>query len=270
MERLLFLGLSVKKIATIESNKTKCCFFHRLMLLLPLCTLGLAACDSGDIYPEQHQKAYTYTVSVSVAFGDVSTVPVARMDDPNKFERKLVLAAYADHSETPISLTHIKRTEVTENVTDTFRVLYVTEAATLLRLAITDQSNQIIYTLSEVALPNDHKDVVLDFGHKKLVSFGRLQQQLLDRSCITCHKASDGSAGLSLDAASSYEMMVNKTSTTDASINIVEPYSPNASMIYKRLTDETIGHYHHTTLSTLKENDIELLRVWIINGAKQD
>lgn len=231
---------------------------------------GLTACDSGDIYPAQQQTANTYTVSVVVAFGNVSTVPVARIDDPDKFERKLVLAAYADGSETPISLTQIKRTDVIENRTDTFKVQYVTEAATTLRLAITDQSNQTIYTLYEVPLSTDYTDVVLDFGYKNLVTFARLQEQLFDQSCITCHKAGGGSAGLSLDVASSYEMIVNKVSKTDATMDIIEPGSPNVSMMYLRLTDETLGSYNHTTLSTLKENDIELLKAWITDGANQD
>ena len=68
----------------------------------------------------------------------------------------------------------------------------------------------------------------------------------------------------------SYDALINKASSTHPDKMLVEPGLPNSSFIITVLTDAQATKTNHTTLSSLKNDDITLLKEWIKAGAKKE
>lgn len=224
----------------------------RLIFLLATCIV-FCTCDSGDIYPPD-DSAGTYSVKVELLLQSVNTIPTTR-------ERKLLVAAFDNTSEMPVRSQRIS----TAQESQTFAVTLdkVPDTATKIRLILTGQGANTIFTFAEA----DVSDGYANLGKVNLLSYDRLQEQLFTPSCIACHSAANPTKGLNLEAGASYAMIVGKPSQTMPELSLIAPYDTTKSYLYHKLMQFDGDGYNHTTLTTLKQNDITLLGEWIMAGA---
>lgn len=215
-----------------------------------------AGCDSGDIYPEQNNLANTRTIEVTCLLEHVETIPTAR-------ERKLLWAAF--ESKDNLQQLYSERiTAADAGKEQKILLAEVPEDAAYVAMVLTDQTSNVLHIFWGQDIIPGKTDLTIDAGAVDLVSFERIQHQLFDQSCLQCHQVGNASAGLVLEENSSYAAIVGRPSKTDEGKKIVQSGSLEQSEMYLRLTDTDD---FHSKFSTLKDDDVNLLSVWIRTGA---
>lgn len=213
------------------------------------------ACDSGDIILEDEQGSREIVATVS--FSHVNTIPSVR-------ERKLALMSYTNAGdEQPNRIKVI--TSAVEGEPTEITLTQVPDDARQVVLALVDQDNQVIYSFFEKEIDEEKERIDLGSFSVNLVAYDRVQNQLFNQSCLDCHSGGNLSRGLNLGEGQSYRAIVNVESKVPG-MPIIKPGSVDSSLMVKQLTDYETGSFH-TTLSTLKDNDITLLKEWIRSGA---
>ena len=227
----------------------------------------MSSCDSGDIIPVD--PATGRDIIVKLTLDGTATIPEARKGTA-KYERKLALLYYKDFNlkNTPV-VSHIKVGDMTDNAAKEITITDANRESGSVVLAIIGEDNEIIYNFGKKAINASDENITLDWGEKvNLISFDRLQKQLFDMSCTSCH-GNEGAKGLSLTDSKSYNAIVDKDSKTDSLKKLVQPNDALNSIIYMRLTNEysSDGYYDHRAITSLKDTDIDLLKEWINAGA---
>ena len=98
----------------------------------------------------------------------------------------------------------------------------------------------------------------------KRVNFEDNAKQVFERHCLTCHSASQMTAGLSLE---SYQGVLRGGGSGE----IVKPGRAGASLLYQVLAQDTDGVPHMPLgQPKLPENEIALIRSWIDDGLLAD
>lgn len=229
----------------------------------------ISSCDSGDIYPPD--PILGRDIEVSIKMTGVSTIPEPRLGT-KKYERKLAFLYYKDSDmKTSPIISHIKLGDVQENTSEVVTISNTHTNSGLIILAIIGEDNEIIYQFDKKKVGESTELTQLDWGKTiNLVNYDRVQEQLFDLSCTSCHD-SKGAKNLSLIPNKSYNSIVNKASKTDPSIKLVEPSDISNSMLYQRLINpyNTDVYFDHRNITTLKTNDIDVLKHWIQDGAKR-
>ena len=229
-------------------------------IALALCT---AACDTGDIYPEEVVPEKTLTVNGSFVFTNTSTIPQQR-------ERRLALVAL--DSETALKPIRMSRIlEAKEGKATELQLDKVQLEAKAIALVITDQSSEIISTLYTFKIDDSTEKETIELGTVAidLAMYSRVQNQLFDQSCLSCHNEVKASKKLRLDKDVSYAQTVNKPSVTHPERLLVMPKYASQSYLVSKLLEYDGNGFNHMNLTTLKEEDIELLKAWIKSGAKK-
>lgn len=231
----------------------------RRYLKKAVCVLFLlccwTACDSGDIIPKDEQG--NREIVATVSFSHVNTIPSVR-------ERKLALMSYTHFGdEQPNRIKVI--TSAVEGEPTEITLTQVPDDTRQVVLALVDQDNQVIYSFFQKEITEETDRIDLGSFSVNLVAYDRVQNQLFNQSCLDCHSGGNLSRGLNLGDGQSYRAIVNVESKVPG-IPIIKPGSADSSLMVRQLTDYATGAFH-TTLSTLKENDITLLKEWIHSGA---
>ncbi len=116
---------------------------------------------------------------------------------------------------------------------------------------------------------NVNSDQALTKNDIKLVTFSRIQQQILN-SCILCHGGSSGqlAANLNLMPGKSYTQLVGIPAYKNASFLRVHAGSGNYSYLYKVLNKDI--DFDHAASSSASSADKQLIFDWINDGAKNN
>jgi len=103
-------------------------------------------------------------------------------------------------------------------------------------------------------------------------NFSEIQANVFTPSCATagCHSGAGASAGLNLEAANSYTMLVGIASSQDAGIQRVNPGNPNNSYLVQKLEGTTATGGQMPLGGALPQSDIDVIRQWIMDGAIDD
>lgn len=214
-----------------------------------------SSCDSGDIYPEDEEYSGR-NVSITLHFSEKNTWPE---------EYDLKLAAFGENGETPLTTLLVEQSEESSGTYLMHNVPF--EARTI---AVSIMNNRKwVCNLSEQQISGNETDITLSDMNVNLLQYNRVQKQIFNQ-CTACHGGSSFAAGgLYLTEEKSYDALINKVSSTHPDKKLVEPGLPNSSFIVTVLTDAQATQTNHTTLSSLKNDDITLLKEWIKEGAKQ-
>lgn len=215
----------------------------------------LTACDSGDIVPKQ--ETGNKEIKATVHFTHVRTIPTVR-------ERKLAFMSYTHPGdEQPNRIKVI--TAALEGEPTELLLSQVPDDTRQVVLALVDQDNQVIYPFFQKEITGLSDQIDLGSLSVNLIAYDRLQKQLFDQSCLDCHSGGNLSRGLNLGEGQSYRAIVHAESKIPG-MPIVKPGDVEGSLMVRQLTDYDTGSFH-TTLSTLKDNDLVLLEEWIRGGA---
>ncbi|MDM8146528.1 hypothetical protein QUW02_11460 [Bacteroides eggerthii] len=220
-----------------------------------LSVLCFTACDSGDIIPKEDTG--NKEIVATVSFTHVETIPAVR-------ERKLAFMSYTNPGDEQPNRMHVITT-AQEGAPTELSLTQVPDDTRQVVLALVDQDNQIIYPFFEKEISSSSDRVDLGAVTVNLIAYDRVQKQLFNQSCLDCHSGGNLSRGLNLGEGQSYRAIVNVESKVPG-MPIVKPGDVESSLIVKQLTDYNTGSFH-TTLTTMKDNDITLLKEWIRNGA---
>lgn len=213
------------------------------------------ACDSGDIVPKSDSG--NKEIVATVSFSHVETIPAVR-------ERKLAFMSYTQPGDEHPNRIHVI-TSAQEGTPTELSLTQVPDDTRQVVLALVDQDNQIIYPFFEKEINSSSDRVDLGAVTVNLIAYDRVQKQLFNQSCLDCHSGGNLSRGLNLGEGQSYRAIVNVESKVPG-MPIVKPGDTEGSLMVKQLTDYDTGSFH-TTLTTLKDNDITLLKAWISGGA---
>jgi len=101
-------------------------------------------------------------------------------------------------------------------------------------------------------------------------NFSEIQASVFTPMCESCHSGGGASAGLSLDAANSYTMLVGIASSQDAGTQRVNPGNPNISYLIQKLEGPGVSGQQMPPGAPLPQADIDVIRTWITQGATDD
>lgn len=103
--------------------------------------------------------------------------------------------------------------------------------------------------------------------------FSEIQASVFTPTCATsnCHAGAGASAGLSLEDASSYAMLVGIASSQDGGILRVAPADPDNSYLIQKLEGTAgTGVQMPIGAAALPQSSIDVIRQWITDGADDD
>jgi hypothetical protein len=101
-------------------------------------------------------------------------------------------------------------------------------------------------------------------------TFDSIQQNILTPVCEQCHSGATAPAGLRLDAANSYTLLVGVPSREQPAILRVRAGDPDNSYLIQKLEGRAaIGERMPAGLPPLPQAEIDVIRSWIASGAQQ-
>jgi hypothetical protein len=100
--------------------------------------------------------------------------------------------------------------------------------------------------------------------------FSEIQAGLFTPTCSSCHGGASPSAGLNLEAASSYASLVGIPSTQNAGVQLVNPGNPDASYLIDKLEGTAATGNVMPPSGGIAQVDIDMVRQWITDGAIDD
>ena len=104
-------------------------------------------------------------------------------------------------------------------------------------------------------------------------NFSEIQANVFTPSCTTvgCHSGAGAAAGLNLEAANSYAMLVGMPSSQQAGLQRVNPGNPDISYLIQKLEGAPgISNGQMPPSGPLPQAQIDVIRQWITQGAIDD
>src|SRR5688572_4445964 len=100
-------------------------------------------------------------------------------------------------------------------------------------------------------------------------NFDSIQANIFEPLCEHCHSGANAPAGLRLDAANSYALLVGIASVERPNLSRVAAGDPNNSYLIQKLEGTAaIGERMPAGLPAVPQADIDMIRQWITDGAQ--
>ena len=111
----------------------------------------------------------------------------------------------------------------------------------------------------------------LDSGPLPLAAtFASIQQNVFTPICTRCHAGAAAPAGLRLDEASSYAMLVNVASVEVPGLRRVQPGNPDLSYLIQKIEGRAaVGARMPLNSPPLPQATIDVIKQWIAEGAQR-
>lgn len=110
--------------------------------------------------------------------------------------------------------------------------------------------------IGETPVPNDQP------------TFSNIQARIFTPICTQCHVGAAAPQGLRLDSANSYGDLVGVPSREVPTLDRVEPFDPGTSYMFQKISGTAaVGGRMPLGGPSLPDEDIELVRQWISDGA---
>ncbi len=234
---------------------------HKISFFLVAMAITITGCDSGDVYPEDNKdEGADIDVTLRFKLTNVEAFPT---------NYKIVFGSFNDDISYPISSKMISAPADDEEISVSLN--NIPDNATYLALyLVQEHSNSKLYPFYTYPIVGElTEDIELPLQTIDLAVFGRVQKQVFSQ-CLQCHGGSGfAAAGLYLTDDKSYSALVNVTAKNNAEKKLVAP----SNILNSYLLDVLEGHVlqnQHSSLSSLKDDDIVLIEQWIKSGAKDE
>lgn len=232
-----------------------------IRLIVILFVIALYGCDSGDIYPkEEPTNQSDVNITAAFHFTGLETFPE---------NYNLVFGAFKDDSPYPISAKQLSKPSSSGDVT--ISLSGIPKDATYIGLYLVQQhSNTKMYSFYRYDLDKTPtEDIEIPQQEIDLAVYGRIQKQVFAQ-CIQCHGGSGfAAAGLHLTEGKSYSYIVNIPAIHNTEKMRIAPNSVSSSYLIDVLEGKVLQN-QHSSLSSLKEDDVELIKQWILKGANNN
>jgi hypothetical protein len=182
---------------------------------------------------------------------------------------KVIFGSFNEDSPYPISSKMI--VQPSENEEILVSLTNIPEEATFLALyLVQEHSNSKIYPFYTYPIEKAlEEDFEISLQEIDLAAFGRVQKQVFSQ-CIQCHGGSGfAAANLYLTDDKSYSGLVNVTALRNPDKKLVAPNNIENSYLIDILKGEALQN-QHSSLSSLKDDDITLTGQWIKSGAENN
>ena len=223
-------------------------------------SVSFTSCDSGDIYPKKYERETGVVVKASFTFEELETFPSSY---------QMLFGAFGKGKVEPIVSKTLVKPKQGQEVT--IMLSNLPEDATSLKLCLTSLGKQPVYTFYKTDIPENTGDsIVIPVQEIHLMQFDRIQQQIFTPSCIACH-GNPGAAGLNLSEGASYNGLVGVPATKS-----IEPKTRVAasdvdnSFLINILEHGGLLKTDHTSIPSKYNDDIVLLKEWILSDAKKN
>jgi hypothetical protein len=220
--------------------------------------ISIISCDSGDIYPKEKTGNRT-GIDVTANFQFMN--PIAF---PESY--KIIFGSFNENSIYPISSKLIAKPSSNDILSVTLS--NIPENASYLALyLVQEHGNSQIHPFYIYPIEKSlDADVELPLQEINLATFERLQKQVFTQ-CVQCHGGSGfAAAGLYLTGDKSYSGLVNSVALHNPEKKLVSPNNTLNSFLIDILKGEALEN-QHSSLSSLKNDDIVLTEQWIKTGA---
>lgn len=229
------------------------------ILLIIFSGVMMQSCDSGDIYPEEKKPDGTdIDVNATFRFSHIETFPESY---------KVIFGSFKDDSPYPISSVVISKPSSDKDLSISLNNI-PKEATYVALYLVQEHSNAQIYPFYKYTIDSPlEEDLEIPLQEIDLAVSGRIQHQVFSQ-CLQCHGGSGfAAAGLYLTEDKSFSMLVNGTAKNSAEKKLVTPHNAQGSFLMDVLKGEALQS-RHSSLSSLKDDDITLVEQWINDGAE--
>ena len=234
------------------------------MLLLVLAGL-LASCDDGRVEENTVATAEGRTVKLT---GTISGI--GKWADGYT----VALAGFKDDDVYAVVLRNLS-----QNETGSYDVVLtgITDQVNSVELCILNRLHQRVATICALtdAAVLRRDTIPFNVGNVDAGMFSVIQSQLFSPTCANCHGgSSQAAAGLNLTEGRSYASLTGHPSMKMEGMNIVEPGSPENSVLYVALTtDVSIADgwriNHRDQVGHGDGNILQVIGDWIKSGGKE-
>ncbi|MDY3069471.1 MAG: hypothetical protein SOR57_07440 [Parabacteroides sp.] len=223
--------------------------------------LFLSSCDEGTIYPEEVNTETGCNATVEVVFADLKAWPKKNF---------LTLSAFGDDPGKPIVSKRIGRPTV-EGKPMTLKLHNIRPETKTLEFAVVSNGQKVVYSYCSFPINPQDKETYIDAGILELGSYTRIQSQVFDNNCLSCHGGSSSTPAGNLDLRHdvSYKSLVNvKAPVSPDGKNYVTPGDLQNSFLLDILEEHPI--HRDIFNSSGKKEILGLIEGWILGGAKNN
>ena len=196
-------------------------------------------CDEGKIYPDETVDSGR-TATVSLSFTGLKAWPKEnmRISKPAEDGKRLKL-----------------------------RLNNVTPDTRSIEVAVISRGLRLVYSYYTSPVDDSDEPLDLSVGELDLASFKRIQAQVFDLNCLSCHGGGSGLAGqLDLRDDVAYKSLVNvKAPLSGEGKNYVTPGNINNSFLLDILENNPV--HKDMFNSSGKQEVLALIQGWILGGA---
>ena len=219
---------------------------YSLYIMYALFLLFGLGCDEGKIYPDETVDSGR-TATVSLSFTGLKAWPKENM---------LSLCAFGEDKSKPLQTQRISK-PAEDGKRLKLRLNNVTPDTRSIEVAVISRGLRLVYSYYTSPVDDSDEPLDLSVGELDLASFKRVQAQVFDLNCLSCHGGGSGLAGqLDLRDDVAYKSLVNvKAPLSEEGKNYVTPGDINDSFLLDILEDNPV---HKTKILTVKENNRDI------------
>ena len=156
-------------------------------------------CDEGKIYPDETVDSGR-TATVSLSFTGLKAWPKENM---------LSLCAFGEDKSKPLQTQRISK-PAEDGKRLKLRLNNVTPDTRSIEVAVISRGLRLVYSYYTSPVDDSDEPLDLSVGELDLASFKRVQAQVFDLNCLSCHGGGSGLAGqLDLRDDVAYKSLVN-------------------------------------------------------------
>ena len=221
--------------------------------------LCFCACDEGKIYPAENNGTSGNKVNMEVVFTGQDAWPSEYM---------LVFAAFGEDEEMPVVSKVISKPDSEkEKVSSTLNGL--DERSNRVTVSVVNKGRQALYHFYSCPIDKETEEMTLPVDTIDLAAFERIQSQVFNNYCITCHGAGDyAAADLNLTEGKSHTRLVNVEAKLSPDNKKLVLSGKSGQSFLTDILENDLVQYNHTDVLPEKEL-ITLIKTWIDNGAKE-
>lgn len=237
----------------------------QILLLSFVCVL-FTACDEGKIYPESSETEGK-TVEVNITFKGVKAWPTYNY---------MALATFGDDPTQAILTRRISKPS-NDGVTTSIRLKGITHETKTIAIAVISKGLTLVHSFYTFSVDGSLDKETIEIPNQSIdiACFERVQNQVFNSQCITCHGGSSASpaGNLRLTEGNSYNSLVNvKAPDSSEGKMYVNPGNVNSSFIIDVLSDDILKYYNHTDIFSGSERSeiLSLIQGWINEGVENN
>lgn len=218
--------------------------------------------DSGENNP--------VTSNGSLVIGTLSIENIDKWPVDNSILFQMFLNGNSENPEVEVELSKpisgnvitIRAEGVNKKTYEKVRLVEVNQSTNVSKILI--EYGQIVVSSNTETLSN--KSIL--FNNSEELSFNRIQSEIINTNCLSCHSTSNPLGGLDLSPGISFNNLINIQAIEDPEFLQVKPFESYNSYFYLTLVDSLDAPVMPPLpLEKLSPSQIELVRKWIDAGA---